>query len=508
MKLDDSLESSCKKQKKEPKESEKSGVKLNDLPELPFEKILSYVSLQDRLKLRGVSCAWCQTIDRLRVTSLLYSNSPSGSILGKGRWINGTIAQNFISSPGIESFVNTFVLTILVNLKNLRLCKIRLEEKNKAAFARSIESFGQLLSLSFVHFDLRDPADFKPRINLQLNLPMLSSIEFDEVHSIEKLTLDTPRLQKVKLVNFSLSLDLLFVESVELLIVDRAEQMKIKQLKNLKYLYSSYFSSTDSTLLLSLKQLKEVHLDNRNAVSALFEQKKLKNLVDLKIFLRGCLLNSPDDPAINTLTDDFSDGYFAYLAENQSRLADEIPFKKLLTYTAIERVEPGLEMHILNKLTDLHRIDVAQPVQDVQRFLGLLKNCNHIVWLQFFCNQPRDLLDQLTEHCAVQKLAIDQVPSDFGFHRLKRSLMDLTVRCSINVQTIRKALKELEFLSWFDFKYLSTQVKVSIDHQRRFQLSINNWKTTVDNPEAAIRFIIEKTPTRANFRLTNPFFAC
>ena len=75
-----------------------------ELPELPFERILSYLSLKDRLKWRAVSRRWYNKIDSFRVKSLYLPERPSGFIEGK----SGASVQNFISSPQFASFFDTF----------------------------------------------------------------------------------------------------------------------------------------------------------------------------------------------------------------------------------------------------------------------------------------------------------------------------------------------------------------------------------------------------------------
>ena len=86
-----------------------------DVSVLPFEQILSYLSLEDRLKSRAVSRSWYHMIDRLKVKSLCFSGHPSGFIWGKSRLVSGAFVQNFISSPRFEPFATTFGQTILSN---------------------------------------------------------------------------------------------------------------------------------------------------------------------------------------------------------------------------------------------------------------------------------------------------------------------------------------------------------------------------------------------------------
>lgn len=59
---------------------------------------------------------------------------------------------------------------------------------------------------------------------------------------------------------------------------------------------------------------------------------------DLKIFFRGLLLNGPDDPAIQSLSNCYDKRTFAYLAENPSKLTGEISFARWIDYSTIKSV--------------------------------------------------------------------------------------------------------------------------------------------------------------------------
>ena len=65
-----------------------------DLPVVPFEKLLSYLNLEDVLKSRAVCRSWCQMIDNYKVKTLCYSKSLSGFIYGKDRLVSD--AQNVV----------------------------------------------------------------------------------------------------------------------------------------------------------------------------------------------------------------------------------------------------------------------------------------------------------------------------------------------------------------------------------------------------------------------------
>ena len=453
---------------------------MDDLPELPFEKVLSYLNLEDRLRARAVSRRWYHKINSFKVKSLCCSERPVGRIFRKSRWVSGAFVENFINSTRFASFFDTYGQTILSNLKHLRLCDLHLNEGDRAAFTRTLNSFGQLEELDIVR------ADFSQQ-DVLLNLPMLTSLQLEEMFGIEKLTLEAPRLQQVKILDCSsflskLRVEIVHGESVERLLVDYWRYTDVKKLKNLKALYirEDPIEVIYPTFLSNLQQLKEIHIQTNWVVAKLFEQKQRSGRADLKIYFRGLLLNGPEDPAINALPDSFANYLsresLACLVKNPSRLADEIPFYRELQYSDIkERVVPGLEVDLLKRFTDLNKIKVNRPVQDILRFLDLLKNCKNIVELVFDkCDQPQDLFDRLPEHCVVQKLFMFNTdpPSDLAFLFRLKHLIKLSVFWSIDSETVRRAFEELPALSYFGFRFGQKEALIEISQSKQFKVSI------------------------------------
>ena len=473
---------------------------MDELPDLSFEKVLSYLSLEDRLKARAVSRRWYHKINSFRVKTLCYSARSSDFIWGRSRWVSGAFTQNFISSIRFASFFDTFGQTILSSLKHLRLCDLDLCE-NETAF--TLNSFDQLEELDIIRARLNQQDVFN------LNLPMLTRLQLEKVRGNQKLTLEAPRLREAKILGcFSyqsdLSVDLVHGESVERLLVDRLAYTVVSKLKNLQYLYVPQLSRVDPTFLGSL-QLKEIHTNDPEDVSMLFEQKQRSDHADLRIYLCGLLLNGPDDPAMNALRDaspDYlSSAYFGYLAENPSRMADLTPFYSFLYYSAIEDAAPNLEVDFLKRFIDLNEIVVLSPVQDIQRFLDFLKNCENIVELRFQWNQwnpSQHLFDRLPEHCNVQKLTLDRPPSDLGFLLRLKHLIHLDIDWSIDLEIVRRAFEELPALSSFKFKRAvslgfshSQQVTIEIVGPNRFEVSAGINVKTVSDLNAVIQFIVE-----------------
>ena len=76
---------------------------MDDLPDLPFEKVLSYLGLKELLEARTVSRAWYKRIDNFRVRSLCFSEWERDYIKNRHHLIVDEFAQNFISSTKLKS---------------------------------------------------------------------------------------------------------------------------------------------------------------------------------------------------------------------------------------------------------------------------------------------------------------------------------------------------------------------------------------------------------------------
>lgn len=470
---------------------------IDRLPELPFKQVLSYLSLGDRLRMGTVSRSCHQKIHNTRVSSLCFSDRPSGFILGKSRWISGTFSRNFINSTRFASFFNAFRSTILSNLKHLRFCDLELKI-NSAIFAQTINSFDQLQELTLIRLSLRDYSD--QEIEFELNLPMLTGIYLDEVAGIQTLTLDAPRLREVRLVICDrLRLVITCGESVERLIATRWEYTAVSELKNLRCLHLGYHADIDAAILCDLDQLREVQLISSKSVKQLFEQRRrYGKAVDLKIRMHGYLLNGPDDPAFDFLsTASFEDSIIPMIA-NPSRLADGVSFWRDIPYTKIEHVAPELVNNLMNKFTEFDKISFFKRVQDIEHLLNIFKNFANISELEFCVHQPQDLFDRLPEHCAVQKLLICYVHSDLRFLFKLKHLIHLVVYNSIGVKLIREFFERLPFLSNLNFYYKNRRTTIiKIDknfewtHPKRFQISFErDWTyNEVPDLETAIQHV-------------------
>lgn len=476
---------------------------MNGLPDLPFEKVLSDLTLEELLKARLVSREWYQRINCYRVHCLCFSQHPIGSIYGKRQLVTGAFLQNFIQSNRFASFFSTFGPTILSNLRHLRLCQLKLDEENRAAFASALNSFTQLKYLDIIQLDVGcwTMSSFS-KLVVELHLPMLQSIHLEEVHGIERMTLNAPRLKRIKITHCSdLEIRLVHAESIEWFLVDWLKHISVNELRNVQYFYSADKTemAINPTLLTGLMHLNEIHLDHC-IFPGPFQLHKIAQYLapqpgrtDPKLYVWGRLLNGPTDPALASLLRDFDGKVLRCLAKSHTRLADQIPFYDCLQYTTIERVSrEQFDFELpLKKLVDLKKIFVDRPVQNVDHFLHVLKTADHIEELWFRHAQPQKLYDRLPEHCSVvQRLIIERTASDYRFLFGLKDLIQLDIS-SIDTATVRQLFYELKFLSKICFRY-QNKLSVSIETcgSKQFQVSVNRKSLNATDLNSVIQFIL------------------
>lgn len=266
---------------------------MDNLPELLLEKILGYLDLRDRLKLRAVSRGWRDCIDNMKTRTLFYSELKRGHINGKNWLVSHKFDINFIGSTQFEPFepfLNNFVKSFLSNLRHLRIFSFTM--KDSSSLSQALNSLSELEELDLLKLTFETIAYF------QLNLPSLKSIQLDELSGLGQLTLDGPKLQRIHIGRFSARLnvhplEIVHVETVEEAVIYDAHILDVKKLKNLKclYLYCRCCLGIGSRFLQNLPQLEEIHLHRDNFSIEIFTQKQAQKRDKLKIYHCGFLLN-------------------------------------------------------------------------------------------------------------------------------------------------------------------------------------------------------------------------
>lgn len=104
---------------------------MEDLPDVPFDKVLAYLDFSDLLKARLVSKKFHLKINNFKVRSLCVSEWDSGQIEDKHRLVVDEFAQNFIRSSQIDTFFMYFGHSLLSGLRHFRVCDLDMFGKQK-----------------------------------------------------------------------------------------------------------------------------------------------------------------------------------------------------------------------------------------------------------------------------------------------------------------------------------------------------------------------------------------
>ena len=113
---------------------------------------------------------------------------------------DGSAVYSLRTSSDLQSLSHSSTPTrqsTLSSLKHLRPCELRLNKKNIRAFTHTLNSFHQLEELGLFYLNPGSYARYY--IDLELDLPMLTSFQIENVFEIEELTLNAPRLQTIKI---------------------------------------------------------------------------------------------------------------------------------------------------------------------------------------------------------------------------------------------------------------------------------------------------------------------
>lgn len=460
---------------------------MDSLPLLPFEKVLSYLSLDELILSRAVSRSWRACIDNLKANSLCYSGLKRGHLYEKHRLISGRFDRNFIGSHSFESVFNCFAKSIFSDLKHLRICSLAME--SGLPLVQALNSFGKLEELDLINLHLGPTADSR------LNLPSLQSIQIEDLTGFDELTLDAPQLQRIKLWicpfrSAFRRLEIVHVESVERVVTYSMRHLDVKKFKNLKYIAWSDFRS--ASCLSNLKQLQEIHLTG-GSVHEVFKLKRQykKNKCDLKIYFCGLQLDYSNDLRrlpVNDNGDYFPPKeYIDYYVENSARLADEfrVGYQSRLDFSKFENTVSRTPVDFWKRFANLNEIIVSKPIcpRSIREFLQFLENLENVAALRFESRQPQDLYDRLPGHCSIQNLWISVAKNlNLEFLFGLKHLTYISLGHRVSTDFILRVFKEFEFILTLNFlNRVGSTVDVQLDESKRFAVSVGGSKAVFES---------------------------
>lgn len=484
---------------------------MSQLPDLPLEKVLSYLDLNDLLRARAVSREFKRKVDKFRVSSLCFSEWAPDQIEENYRLIAGKFAHNFIASSKFESFFAQFGRSVLSELAHLRLCDLDVRGKT-AQLIETLNSLQKLQSLDLIRV-LHLGGDFK------LVLPELRSIRIDELYEDSgaktspkfTLTLDAPRLSEIWIgycLEVDLKLNIVHTESVESVRTPNFGRLAVESFKNLKLLYLGFGEISDS-FLSGLEQLREIHTDH-DQFEQLNEQKQRYGRNELKVYFRGVCLDDPSDypDFLDSMPYclNFSEEVLSFMIENYPRLADQVGYYSRIVYSQMltERpappkgpTHPFYSDYFMDKddfedlqnetsflrtpipsdfwcrLFALKEIELDIESKNVEQFLQFLSACPRVRSLLIRYVQPQALLAQLPFYCSPQVLKMyTWIQEEVTFLPKFKGLIRLSLgTCSLNF--IRDVFKQQKLLRYFLFYYRGTKFQLELGKLKPPRLLLN-----------------------------------
>lgn len=341
--------------------------------------------------------------------------------------------------------------------------------------------------------------DFVRVPNLQgsfrLALPKLTRIRFQKSHNDGVITLDAPRLCEIEISDCYTRLDILRAESVEAVSIldnrslDLGSPEKLADFKSLKSLYCANFYQLSDSLLSYLNQLKEIHLNDRDAFERFHDQKRRYGRAELKIYLYGlCLADSSDYPDFLHLNLSSNEA-LSFMVANYSRIADRMPHcKDTIVYSKIETVP--IPTDFWGRLNNLQYVQISKRIENVTKFLDFLKNCSRVRNLLFqHADQPANLFDQLPACCSPQMLILrNESDQDLSFLLGFKDLMVIRLEHA-SLKLIQDVLKEMKFITCFTFQYCTTKFCIEIDKSKIPKLFCGQQMASFKDLEELILFL-------------------
>ena len=332
----------------------------------------------------------------------------------------------------------------------------------------------------------------------QLKLPNLNEIRLENVLSAKSITLDAPKLSKIYIWDFLnrvLPLKIIHLESVKTVVVHKKRCLEVEKFVNLEYLYvvNSYQDEREpysAKLLSNLKFLKEVHFEERQAISFIYSQMQRYERFDLKVYYRGLLLKGQDDEFLSLhpvyAPWHLNEEIINFMLAKRSRLADEILFYESFEYPKSQQWTEKVQVdhQFWHRFTKMNRLEVSLPIQNTECCLDFLKNFHMVVFNLSPTIEPDEyLFNRLSDYSpSIQYLTINGCSPhsrdfnlDLSFLFKLKNLIELDLR-KISIETIfvKKIFEKLEFLKKISFS-LRVEFVVNRRHSTMLKTGLDDF---------------------------------
>ena len=449
---------------------------MNNLPPPLFARVLAYLKLDEKLKLRCVCKEWMRRIDEdSKLKSLLICTHYQSKSKWYRKWIDTNEfadLRNVFLSANLRSLYIRSASRLLDNVLNLSFYYVDIAIMN-----RVLARFRGLERLCIWQLES------KPGWNndkLSIDQPNLKVITIEMIFRIGLITVNAPAL---KFVTLSASYDenkITFVhpQSVEHLELKEGHakfEQCFEEFVNLKTLVlreTRRGEKPADDLLCKLTRLQELHFFDSRLFDPLMQQKRKFKLDHLKLYLCGLNLATLEQYRCNLNRFDFVFGCklapldekrLQLYVDNYDLMAEQLYHEKRIAYDSISALYPSLPTGFLERFTRLKAVTL-NAVGDEDQFCEFLVQCRSIKSLQFKIGSVSEpLMKRIIAICPyLRELKIEdpelslRTPEPYSFLDLLfgfKHLTQLELDQRVSLKFMKKVFRKFTDLDCFKFFY-------------------------------------------------------
>ena len=434
---------------------------MNRLPNEILELIFYKLSLDGLSACKLVNKQWCSIINCMKKKDLILTDF---ELPLNCRWFQTKKRINYLNL--IECSSRHLIQSVLNNLNFNKLKQLYIFKKSLSirSFDDTFNQFAQLEMLEIVHSEIE--LDNSHSNGHRLNLPKLRHLNLEASVFSQRIALNLPQLTK-------LSIKYVYVDrfefecpsSVKILELKLSDNLEndeyfVRSFLNLQAFYCNRIDCLSSDFLFNLHFLKQLHFQGPIETFNCLRQQKLRfRRFELQIYYFGVNLSNSHEFNGNALNygNQLNVNTIKLYNQNYARLANVIPFIKLINYNELEdNFENALVPNdFIERFVNLDHLSVNKRIKNVGQFNYLLANCISLNSLRICSSSlKQEFFNNLPNQFQVMKDLIiknETTELDFKFMLCFECLEFVEIDQQMRVELVIEMIKKYKKLKQFSF---------------------------------------------------------